>query len=182
MRRQIWFKAAGAIALLSVFLLGISPAKDGRDFAGFYELREVNDLGEEVSGRFVARVFNYSGSDNYGLDWQEAIYGRYYERELPDIQAGVDTLVARGLADPDRLGVHGWSNGSILAIALVAESDRFAVACCGAGDVNWTSDYGNCAFGVWFDELYIGGAPWKDPSRYVEKCEQGSGPTEEAGR
>jgi hypothetical protein len=41
--------------------------------------------------------------------------------------------------------------------------------CAGAGDVNWTSDYGNCAFGAAFDNAYFGGPPWELPEVYVEK-------------
>jgi dipeptidyl aminopeptidase/acylaminoacyl peptidase len=84
----------------------------------------------------------------------ESIIGHYYELEVPDILTGIDYLTGKGLVDPAKLGTMGWSNGSLLSIALTVESDRFKVASCGAGDVNWISDYGNCAFGVQFDNLY----------------------------
>ncbi len=119
-------------------------------------------------GAFVLTV-NYHGSSGYGLEWVESIRGHYYELEVPDILRGIDAQVARGLADPDSLGIMGWSNGSILAIACCVESDRFRVLCAGAGDVNWTSDYGNCAFGAGFDEAYFGGTPWSNPQAYVDK-------------
>jgi dienelactone hydrolase len=117
---------------------------------------------------FVLKV-NYHGSGNYGLEWLESIRGRYYELEVPDILAGIDTLVAGGNVDEGAIGIMGWSNGSILAIACCIESDRFRVLCAGAGDVNWTSDYGNCAFGAAFDNAYFGGAPWDIPEVYLEK-------------
>ena len=113
---------------------------------------------------------NYRGSVNHGLDYVEAITGgKYYELEIPDILDGVDAMIDRGVAQPDRLGCIGWSNGSILSIALTVKTDRFKVCCAGAGDVNWTSDFGNCAFGPNFDIGYLGGTPWEDPQLYVEK-------------
>ena len=119
-------------------------------------------------GAFVFNV-NYHGSGNYGLRWVESIKGHYYDYEVPDILSGIDVLIGRGLVDPDRLGIMGWSNGSILAIESCLRSDRFKVLCAGAGDVNWTSDYGNCAFGAGFDNAYFGGPPWEDPKTYIEK-------------
>lgn len=112
---------------------------------------------------------NYHGSSHYGLEWVESIKGHYYELEVPDILGGVDQLVAQGLVDPERLGVLGWSNGAILTIALTVATDRFKAAAPGAGDVNWISDYGNCAFGVRFDNSYFGGPPWEQLQTYIEK-------------
>ncbi len=119
-------------------------------------------------GAFVLRV-NYHGSGNYGLEWMESIKGHYYEYEVPDILSGIDYVIEQGYADPDRLGIMGWSNGSILAIQACIESDRFKVLGAGAGDVNWFSDYGNCAFGAAFDNNYFGGPPWEIPNVYLEK-------------
>ena len=111
-------------------------------------------------GMFVLKP-NYHGSSNHGQAFVESIKKHYYEYELPDILAGVDSLVSAGLVDNDSLGVMGWSNGAILATMLtVQHPDRFKVCAAGAGDVNWTSDFGTCRFGVTFDQSYFGGAPW----------------------
>lgn len=118
-------------------------------------------------GAFVLKV-NYHGSGNYGLEWVESIKNHYYEYEVPDIISGIDTLIAEGYASPDRLGIMGWSNGAILAIECCLRDPRFKVLCAGAGDVNWTSDYGNCAFGAAFDNAYFGGAPWEIAETYVQ--------------
>jgi dipeptidyl aminopeptidase/acylaminoacyl peptidase len=119
-------------------------------------------------GTFVLKV-NYHGSGNYGLDWIESIKGHYYEYEVPDIQKGIDSLIKKGLVDPDKIGIMGWSNGSILAIQCCLESDRFKALCAGAGNVNWTSDYGNCRFGAGFDNAYFGGSPWNNTETYISK-------------
>ena len=127
-------------------------------------------------GAFVLKT-NYHGSSDYGLAFGESIKGRYYELELQDMFAGIRMLIDESLVDPDRLGLVGWSNGAILSIAALTHAHLYAPgydfdfkACApGAGDVNWTSDFGNCAFGASFDEFYIGGTPWDDPKTYIEK-------------
>jgi len=91
----------------------------------------------------------------------ESIKGHYYEYELPDIINGINFLDQKGYIHKDSMAVMGWSNGAILATMLTGEHpDLFKVAAVGAGDVNWTSDFGNCQFGVTFDQSYFGGAPW----------------------
>ncbi|MAG55881.1 MAG: peptidase S9 [Planctomycetes bacterium] len=120
---------------------------------------------------------NYHGSAAYGLAWGESIKGRYYELEVEDILSGIDAQVKAGRVDTDQLGLIGWSNGAILSIACLTHADVYAKsydftfkACApGAGDVNWTSDYGNCAFGARFDDYYLGGPPWAIPDVYLKK-------------
>lgn len=113
-------------------------------------------------GAFVLKP-NYHGSSNHGLEFVESIKKNYYEPELVDIMNAVDKLIEKGMVDEDKLGVMGWSNGAILTTMLtVRYPDKFKVAAPGAGDVNWTSDFGTCRFGVSFDQSYFGGAPWDD--------------------
>lgn len=127
-------------------------------------------------GAFVLKA-NYHGSSDYGLEWGESIKGRYYELEVIDLLTGIKHLEDRGLIDRERLGLVGWSNGAILSTAILAFGHRYAPeltyefrACApGAGDVNWTSDYGNCAFGASFDEFYLGGTPWSNLEGYLAK-------------
>lgn len=113
-------------------------------------------------GAFVLKP-NYQGSSNHGLAYVEAIKGNYYEPELEDIIKGISHLNELGMIDMDKLGTMGWSNGAILTTMLTLRyPDMFKVAAPGAGDVNWTSDFGTCSFGVSFDQSYFGGAPWDD--------------------
>jgi dienelactone hydrolase len=80
---------------------------------------------------------------------------------------GVEALIARGLVDPDRIGTFGWSNGSILSIALcLANPERYKVL--GAGDVEWISDWANVDFGQAFDSYYFGKSPLEDPQHYLK--------------
>ena len=121
-------------------------------------------------GAFVLKT-NYHGSTGYGLKFVESICcGKYYELEIPDIERGVDNLVAKGLVDPEQIGAAGWSNGSILSIQLtVTNPDRYKAAVVGAGDVEWLSDWANVDFGESFDHYYFGKSPLEDPQLYLEK-------------
>jgi dipeptidyl aminopeptidase/acylaminoacyl peptidase/formylglycine-generating enzyme required for sulfatase activity len=121
-------------------------------------------------GAFVLQV-NYHGSGNYGLKWAESICcGKYYDLEIPDIEKGVDFLIAQGKVDADRVGTMGWSNGSILSIQLtVTNPDRYKAASCGAGEVEWISDWANVDFGHAFDTYYFGKSPLEDPQLYIQK-------------
>ncbi|MDX1671537.1 MAG: prolyl oligopeptidase family serine peptidase [Balneolaceae bacterium] len=111
---------------------------------------------------------NYHGSAFHGLEFVESIKGHYYEYEIPDIITGIDMLVDKGLVDPDSLGIKGWSNGAILTtMTTLQHPDLFKAAAPGAGDVNWTSDYGTCRFGVQFDQSYFIGAPWDDTNGQI---------------
>ena len=116
-------------------------------------------------GAFLLKP-NYHGSNNYGLQWVESICcGKYYDLETPDINAGVDDLIAKGMVDADRVATMGWSNGSILSTSLITTyPDRYKVAVVGAGDIEWISDWGNVAFGDSFDSYYFGKSPMEDPA------------------
>ncbi|MDP9339364.1 MAG: prolyl oligopeptidase family serine peptidase [Acidobacteriota bacterium] len=121
-------------------------------------------------GAFVLRP-NYHGGNNYGLKWAESICcGKYYDLETPDINAGVDYLIAQGQADPERVATMGWSNGSILSTSLLVNyPERYKVASLGAGDIEWISDWGNVDFGQSFDAYYFGKSPLEDPELYLRK-------------
>jgi dipeptidyl aminopeptidase/acylaminoacyl peptidase len=118
-------------------------------------------------GMFILKP-NYHGSSNHGLSYVESIRENYYEPEMEDIINGIEVLHNQGKIDKDQMGTMGWSNGAIITTMLtVRYPDLFKVAAPGAGDVNWTSDYGTCRFGVSFDAHYFGGAPWDDTNGKV---------------
>jgi len=120
-------------------------------------------------GAFILKP-NYHGSSNYGLKWGESISGgKYNDLEWIDVEKGVDSLIAKGLVDEKMLGVLGWSNGSIITIELTTRTTRYKAAGAGAGDVNWTSDWGNAVFGDSFEQYYLGKTPMDDPELYIKK-------------
>ena len=119
-------------------------------------------------GTFILKP-NYHGSSNYGLKFVESICcGHYYDYPVEDIEKGVDFLIAKSMIDPDRVGTFGWSNGSILSIAVsIANPDRYKAVAAGAGDVEFISDWANVDFGQSFDTYYFGKSPLEDPELYV---------------
>ncbi len=150
-------------------ILNIHGGPTGADLDAWGPSWGSTNLLLEQKGAFVLEA-NYHGSANYGLDWVESICcGNYYDLEIPDLEAGVDALIARGLVDPDKLGTMGWSNGSILSIELVTRNPRYKAASVGAGDVEWISDWANVDFGDAFDTYYFGASPLDDPELYIRK-------------
>lgn len=113
---------------------------------------------------------NYHGSSSYGLDWAESIGdGNYYDLERVDLEHGVDYMIARSLADPDRLATMGWSNGAILSIDLVVHNPRYKALSAGAGNIEYFGDWGLVAFSAAFDGYYFGKQPYEAPELYVRK-------------
>ncbi len=141
----------------------------GADYDVFMERwAEPNNLLAQ-RGAFVLKP-NYHGSSDYGLKWAESISaGNYNELEWIDVEKGVDSLIAKGLVDAQKLGIMGWSNGSIITIEVTTRTTRYKAASAGAGDVDWISDWGNCQFGHSFDDFYIGKVPMDDPQLYIRK-------------
>jgi dipeptidyl aminopeptidase/acylaminoacyl peptidase len=84
---------------------------------------------------------NYRGSTNYGNKLRTDIVGNYMAPGFDDIMAGVDHLVAQGIADPDRMGALGWSAGGHWSNWILTHTDRFKAISTGAGTMNWISMY-----------------------------------------
>lgn len=103
---------------------------------------------------------NYRGSTGYGDDFLRDMVGHYFNNAHLDVLAGVDHVIAMGVADPDRLVKMGWSAGGHMTNKIITFTDRFKAASSGAGAVNWISMYGQSDVRnnrtPWF-----GGTPWE---------------------
>jgi len=110
-------------------------------------------------GAYVLRP-NYHGSPGYGLKWAESILGRLNELEVEDINGGVDYLIDRGLADPDKLAVMGWSQGGTLTAAVTVATNRYKAAFAGDGPIDWIDYWGKSDIGGSFCGNYFGGNPF----------------------
>ncbi len=84
---------------------------------------------------------NYRGGTGYGDTFLQGMNAGYFRHADKDVLSGVDELVRRGMADPDRLGMMGWSAGGHMTARLETVTDRFKVAVVGAGAVDWPSMY-----------------------------------------
>jgi dipeptidyl aminopeptidase/acylaminoacyl peptidase len=107
---------------------------------------------------------NFRGSINYGPEFRLRTIEAQGFGDMDDIMTGIDMLVDQGIADPDRLGVMGWSYGGYLSAWIIAHTGRFKAASIGACSTDWVSWYApsiankESAPEVMWE--YFGGAPW----------------------
>ncbi|MGZ8563735.1 MAG: S9 family peptidase, partial [Candidatus Limnocylindria bacterium] len=102
---------------------------------------------------------NPRGSAAFGVAWTRALRGRWGEVDAADVLAAMDAMVARGMADPERLGVMGLSYGGFLTQWLVGATNRFRGAVAENGVANQVSTWANCHFGVHDDRRWKLGDP-----------------------
>ena len=115
---------------------------------------------------YVVLGINYRGSTGRGKAFQESIQADWGHKEVEDLLAGVDYAVAKGLADPTKLGIGGWSYGGILTDYTIASDTRFKAAISGAGSGDQSGMYGLDQYALqWNSEI---GAPWKNTALYLK--------------
>jgi dipeptidyl aminopeptidase/acylaminoacyl peptidase len=108
---------------------------------------------------------NYRGSSGRGFEHGKALFADWGNREVVDMEAAMDEAVRLGLADPDRLGVGGWSYGGILTNYLIASNQRYRAAFSGAGASLFMSLFGVDQYvDQYAPEL---GYPWENPDLYM---------------
>ncbi|MCB1032901.1 MAG: S9 family peptidase, partial [Acidobacteria bacterium] len=104
---------------------------------------------------------NYRGSTGYGDAFLRDMVGGYYRQAHLDVMRGVDALIEKGLADPDRMVKMGWSAGGHMTNKIITFTDRFKAAASGAGAVNWISMYGQSDVRI-YRTPWFGGTPWEE--------------------
>ena len=115
---------------------------------------------------FATLAVNYRGSNGRGLAYQRAIFADWGDKEVVDLVGAVDQAVRAGVADPDRLGIGGWSYGGILTDYTIATTPRFKAAISGAGSALQLSMYGTDEYITQY-ELELG-PPWKARDLWVK--------------
>jgi dipeptidyl aminopeptidase/acylaminoacyl peptidase len=118
-----------------------------------------------ASGYAVLNV-NYRGSSGRGAQFSEAIFADWGNLEVDDVLAAVDYVVAQGIADPDRLGIGGWSYGGVLTDYVIASDTRFKAAISGAGSANHISLYGHDQYTFLYDNEF--GPPWENIELWIK--------------
>ena len=169
-------------------------SKDGLEIEGLLYLPESYKKGEKLplilnihggpagvfTNNFSARYHVYAGlgyaslcpnvrgSSGYS---DEFLRGNMHDiggGDYQDLMTGVDTIIENGIADPEKLGLRGWSYGGILGGWTITQTDRFKAASVGAMVSDWTSEYGpgfNYDVRLW----YIGDTPWNNSEGYRQK-------------
>ena len=98
---------------------------------------------------------NVRGSTGYGQRFVELNRADWGGGDFTDVMAGADWLVARGIADPNRLGIGGWSYGGYMAAWAVTQTTRFKAAVSGAPVIDMASEFGT-EHGSAYDEWFYG--------------------------
>ena len=122
---------------------------------------EFTHLAQLFAANGYAVLFpNPRGSSGRGESYAKAIFADWGNKDFQDDMAMVDYAVAQGIADPDKLGVGGWSYGGISTDFIIAQTTRFKAAISGAGEALNTSFYGHDHYQRdWETEL---GRPWEN--------------------
>ena len=114
---------------------------------------------------YVVVGANPRGSSGRGEQFSTAIWADWGNKDGQDVLAAVDYAVAQGVADPNRLGVGGWSYGGILTNQVIARDSRFKAAISGAGIANALAGYGTDQYVREYEaEL---GTPWGNPESWI---------------
>ena len=143
---------------LIVFIHGGPVAQDDWGF----------DLSRQMlaAGGYAVAAVNYRGSNGRGLAFTSAINADWGNLEVMDLHGAVDYLVEKGIADPARLGIGGWSYGGILTNAAIATDTRFKAAASGAGVSMQLSMYGVDQY-ILQNENELG-YPWESLDKYLK--------------
>ena len=131
--------------------------------------RGLNALAPLLAARGIATFQpNYRGSNGRGVAFAEANHGDMGGADWADIVAGIDRLVADGVADPDHLGLAGWSYGGYMTMWGVSQTGRFRAAVAGAGIANWHSFHGASDLHAW-DALFFEADPYDPQGIYAAR-------------
>jgi dipeptidyl aminopeptidase/acylaminoacyl peptidase len=114
---------------------------------------------------YAVLLANPRGSAGWGVGFTEANIGDFGGCDYEDIIAGVDHVIALGIADPARLGIGGWSYGGFMTAWAVTQTNRFKAAMMGAGICNWRSYHGVAEVGAW-DQISYRASPYEQGGRY----------------
>jgi dipeptidyl aminopeptidase/acylaminoacyl peptidase len=135
------------------FLLRIHGGPNGQDQHSFSIERQVF-----AANGYAVLAVNYRGSSGRGQKYSRSIFADWGHYEVEDLEAGVNHVIEMGVADPDRMGVGGWSYGGILTDYMIATDTRFKGATSGAGTAFTVAFYGTDQYIIQYD--YEIGPPW----------------------
>ena len=109
---------------------------------------------------------NFRGSTGKTLAFAQANKNTWGKGDYDDCITGVDAMIARGIADPDRLGAFGWSYGGYMTFWLLTQTDRFKAVSPGAGLTNIYSMYSQNDIQRYLRWFYSDKAPWDATELY----------------
>jgi len=142
--------------------------------AGYYAQTFIGNPNIYPVASFAAQGYavlrcNPRGSTGYGKDFRYANRGDWGGGDYRDLMAGVDHVIGMGVADPERLGVMGWSYGGFMTSWIITQTHRFKAASVGAGVTNIMSFNGTADIPSFIPD-YFGAESWEDLDIYRDHC------------
>jgi dipeptidyl aminopeptidase/acylaminoacyl peptidase len=117
---------------------------------------------------YIVLYPNPRGSSSYGQEFGNIIQYRYPGDDHRDLMAGVDELIRRGWADPQRLGVTGGSGGGLLTNWAVTQTSRFRAAVSQRDIADWSAWWYTADFTL-FQPSWFRKAPFEDPTDFAQR-------------
>jgi dipeptidyl aminopeptidase/acylaminoacyl peptidase len=121
-----------------------------------------------ANGYFVLQP-NFRGSTGRGEKFAAANKNTWGRGDYEDCMTGVDLAIARGWADPDRLGAFGWSYGGYMTFWILTQTDRFKAVSPGAGLTNIYSMYSQNDIQRYLRWFFGDGSPWDNTDLYWDR-------------
>ncbi|MEY9871431.1 dipeptidyl aminopeptidase/acylaminoacyl peptidase [Streptacidiphilus sp. MAP12-33] len=179
-QERLGYRACDGLALDGLLILPVGRTRDDGPFPlvtlihGGPYFRHADEFALTVvdCGHWLAAagyaVFlaNPRGGSGHGREFAAMVPGAVGGDEWTDILAGIDLLVAEKVADPERLGISGWSHGGFMAAWAVGRTDRFKAAVMGAGISDWGMQAGTGDWGI-LDAALGGSTGWNGPGPHL---------------
>ena len=132
--------------------------------AGVFQQSFLGGRGAYPLATFAAHGYailrpNPRGSSGYGVEFRRANVKDWGGADYQDLMTGVDKVIAMGVADPEKLGVMGWSYGGFMTSWIVTQTQRFKAASAGAPVTNLMSFTGTADIPAFVPD-YFGGQFW----------------------
>ncbi|MCA1577320.1 MAG: S9 family peptidase [Acidobacteria bacterium] len=133
--------------------------------AGVFVQTFLGGRGSYPLATFASRGYailrpNPRGSSGYGVEFRRANTKDWGVGDYQDLMTGVDRVIEMGVADPERLGVMGWSYGGFMTSWIVTQTNRFKAASAGAPVTNLMSFNGTADIPAFVPD-YFGGQFWE---------------------
>ncbi len=140
--------------------------------AGVFQQSYIGGRGSYPIATFASKGYailrpNPRGSSGYGTEFRRANIKDWGVGDYQDLMTGVDKVIAMGVADPERLGVMGWSYGGYMTSTIITKTKRFKAASAGAPVTNLMS-FTTTADIPGFIPDYFGGQYWEAPDVYAK--------------
>jgi dipeptidyl aminopeptidase/acylaminoacyl peptidase len=126
---------------------------------GYYGYRFNGVQQTLATNGFLVVYCNPRGSSSYGRAFTQQVTRDWGGEDYRDLLAVVEAVASRPYADPERVGIYGFSYGGYMTAWAISQSNRFKAAVCGAPVFDLESMYGTSDIGHVFGELQWGGGP-----------------------